>query len=68
MFRSKMQCLCINFKNVEILWFYYRETFYHGLKNAIWKTEELMCTYLSRHKYENIEPKRFAILKMPENC
>ena len=27
-----------------------------------------MCTYLSRHKYENIEPKRFAILKMPENC
>ena len=27
-----------------------------------------MRTYLSRHKYENIEPKRFAILKMPENC
>ena len=30
--KNAMQCLCINFKNVELLWFYYRETFYHGLK------------------------------------
>ena len=30
------------------------------------ETEELMY-HLSRHKYENIEPKIFAMLKMPEN-
>ena len=36
------------------------------LKCNMKETEELMY-HLSRHKYENIEPKIFAMLKMPEN-